>query len=231
MKFMIIYLVVNLMIRTQNNGQMISMEESIDVLSLKNYLVGSSSSDICDICMDKDKYRTVIHTANILMDIEPNFLALDESFSKKLFDVMSTYRYQYDDSVIRQYNNELIYKLNTIKSLTKREKRKRTDYYKWPQDNKRNQGYDSLTSFLWANAHDIIIYYTLANQGRVPRNLSKEVVPSLNFLMNVYPNIFENDVFYANVLQYLDSHCHSIFHRKREDFDVTSHKLRKMKKL
>lgn len=228
--FIIIYLVVKLMIQTKNNCQCISMEDSVGVLSLKNHLVGNSSSDICNICTEEDKYRTVIHDANLLMDIEPNFLVLDDAFSEKLFDLMSTYRYQYDDPIIRQYNNELIYKLNTIKSLTRREKRKLADYYKWPQDNKRNQGYDSLNSFLWANAYDIIIYYNFVKQSKCPRNLSKDVVPSLNFLMNVYPNIFEDDVFYANALQYLDSHCHSIFHWKKNELDDTSYKLRKIKK-
>lgn len=190
-----------------------SLEDFIDMLYFKNNLECLSLKELTEECSDVITYAWTIDKANIVLDSEPVFFLLDDSYIEKMYCLIDTYRFVFSDLDFLNVSNEVISNLNSLAYLSTISKNSRLEHYRIWQQDCRKLDFTSRQDFKSAIANDVLVYLKF-DEGYETQLTDGDIVSSLNYFATVYPTIFDEKDFYSRVIQYLNSFIEVPFYKK-----------------
>lgn len=183
-----------------------SLEELflLNILSTKSLLISlkfdNSSNNINDFCNTLDIYKEFVYSIYYLLEVEPCFFILDDSFIDNTFRLLETHRF--DKEFINNVNlfekeNYIIRDLNFLKNLSGKQKFKQISKYINEQFSNRSSSFKSLEGLLISQSYD----YSVINQLFYEKSilpLDDLTLISINYLLNKYPFLFSNKIIRNN---------------------------------
>lgn len=210
----------------------LSMEELYAVLRTKSVLIllkFGDSGDVFDAINDPDIYNEFVHSINYLLEVEPLFFLLDDSFIDNTFKLFDTHRFDKEftsDSDILEKENYLIRELNSLKYLPDEKKREYLVKYIGDQFLSRRYKFDSIDGLLLSQACDYFVINRLID-GKSNLPDYDFVLMSLNYYLEKYSSIFYKENILDNTKELL-SEIHFDINFKNIMNNI---KLRKIKKI
>lgn len=168
------------------------LEDKKNIIYLKNQLINAETASLKTIYSSEEEYGFFIDTLNIALDSEPIFFLSDESIIKKAEDILHEKRFDYRSSDFNTVINEIIGRINALKSVPENiVNLQRRQYVVW-QQNIRETSFSSKEDFLRALAYDALL------MERLYRGHIGEVDPiyffsSTNYLAKTLPEFFQED--------------------------------------
>lgn len=170
-------------------------------LVLKNLLMTKEKEDLIRVFSGVDNYITFICTVVWVMNNEPAFLYISDSYLEKIKDVMLLYRFNITEEFTNKLPgigdtiNEITTALNEIQSADISDKKDiLLDYIEW-QKSVRNFKNASIKDILDSISDDTVIYFHLT--GKIDASSRKQypmkdrvILASLNYLLEVFPGFF-----------------------------------------
>ena len=190
-----------------------SLEDFIDMLYLKNELDSLSLQELTDECSNVLTYAWTIDKANILLDSEPAFFLLDDSYIEKMYSLINTYRFEFSDPDFLHVSNEVISNLNSLAYLDRVSKNSRLEHYRLWQQDCRKLDFIYFQDFKAAVVNDALVYLKF-DDGNEIQLANGDILSSLNYFSMGRPTIFREKNFYYNAIQYLDSLIDVPFYKK-----------------
>lgn len=189
-----------------------SLEELflLNILSTKSLLISlkfdNSSNNINDFCNTLDIYKEFVYSIYYLLEVEPCFFILDDSFIDNTFRLLETHRF--DKEFINNVNlfekgNYIIRDLNFLKNLSGKQKFKQISKYINEQFSNRSASFKSLEGLLISQSYD----YSVINQLFYEKSilpLDDLTLISINYLLNKYPFLFSNKIIRNNTNDLLE---------------------------
>ena len=189
-----------------------SLEELflLNILSTKSLLISlkfdNSSDNINDFCNTLDIYKEFVYSIYYLLEVEPCFFILDDSFIDNTFRLLETHRF--DNEFINNVNlfekeNYIIRDLNFLKNLSGKQKFKQISKYINEQFSNRSASFKSLEGLLISQSYD----YSVINQLFYEKSilpLDDLTLISINYLLNKYPFLFSNKIIRNNTNDLLE---------------------------
>ena len=189
-----------------------SLEELflLNILSTKSLLISlkfdNSSDNINDFCNTLDIYKEFVYSIYYLLEVEPCFFILDDSFIDNTFRLLETHRF--DKEFINNVNlfekeNYIIRDLNFLKNLSGKQKFKQISKYINEQFSNRSASFKSLEGLLISQSYD----YSVINQLFYEKSilpLDDLTLISINYLLNKYPFLFSNKIIRNNTNDLLE---------------------------
>lgn len=189
-----------------------SLEELflLNILSTKSLLISlkfdNSSDNINDFCNTLDIYKEFVYSIYYLLEVEPCFFILDDSFIDNTFRLLETHRF--DNEFINNVNlfekeNYIIRDLNFLKNLSGKQKFKQISKYINEQFSNRSSSFKSLEGLLISQSYD----YSVINQLFYEKSilpLDDLTLISINYLLNKYPFLFSNKIIRNNTNDLLE---------------------------
>lgn len=189
-----------------------SLEELflLNILSTKSLLISlkfdNSSNNINDFCNTLDIYKEFVYSIYYLLEVEPCFFILDDSFIDNTFRLLETHRF--DKEFINNVNlfekeNYIIRDLNFLKNLSGKQKFKQISKYINEQFSNRSSSFKSLEGLLISQSYD----YSVINQLFYEKSilpLDDLTLISINYLLNKYPFLFSNKIIRNNTNDLLE---------------------------
>lgn len=189
-----------------------SLEELflLNILSTKSLLISlkfdNSSNNINDFCNTLDIYKEFVYSIYYLLEVEPCFFILDDSFIDNTFRLLETHRF--DNEFINNVNlfekeNYIIRDLNFLKNLSGKQKFKQISKYINEQFSNRSSSFKSLEGLLISQSYD----YSVINQLFYEKSilpLDDLTLISINYLLNKYPFLFSNKIIRNNTNDLLE---------------------------
>ncbi len=189
-----------------------SLEELflLNILSTKSLLISlkfdNSSNNINDFCNTLDIYKEFVYSIYYLLEVEPCFFILDDSFIDNTFRLLETHRF--DNEFINNVNlfekeNYIIRDLNFLKNLSGKQKFKQISKYINEQFSNRSASFKSLEGLLISQSYD----YSVINQLFYEKSilpLDDLTLISINYLLNKYPFLFSNKIIRNNTNDLLE---------------------------
>ena len=170
-------------------------------LVLKNLLMVREKEDLIRVFSGVDNYITFICTVVWIINNEPAFLYISDSYLEKIEDVMLLYRFNITEEFknrlpgIEDTINEITTALNEIKTADLKDRKDTLlNYIEW-QKSVRNFKNASIKDILDSISDDTVIYFHL--MGKIDASSKKEypmkdriILASLNYLLEVFPGFF-----------------------------------------
>lgn len=182
----------------------------LNILSTKSLLISlkfdNSSDNINDFCNTLDIYKEFVYSIYYLLEVEPCFFILDDSFIDNTFRLLETHRF--DNEFINNVNlfekeNYIIRDLNFLKNLSGKQKFKQISKYINEQFSNRSSSFKSLEGLLISQSYD----YSVINQLFYEKSilpLDDLTLISINYLLNKYPFLFSNKIIRNNTNDLLE---------------------------
>ena len=183
-----------------------SLEELflLNILSTKSLLISlkfdNSSDNINDFCNTLDIYKEFVYSIYYLLEVEPCFFILDDSFIDNTFRLLETHRF--DKEFINNVNlfekeNYIIRDLNFLKNLSGKQKFKQISKYINEQFSNRSASFKSLEGLLISQSYDCSVINQLFYEKSI-LPLDDLTLISINYLLNKYPFLFSNKIIRNN---------------------------------
>ena len=189
-----------------------SLEELflLNILSTKSLLISlkfdNSSDNINDFCNTLDIYKEFVYSIYYLLEVEPCFFILDDSFIDNTFRLLETHRF--DNEFINNVNlfekeNYIIRDLNFLKNLSGKQKFKQISKYINEQFSNRSASFKSLEGLLISQSYDCSVINQLFYEKSI-LPLDDLTLISINYLLNKYPFLFSNKIIRNNTNDLLE---------------------------
>ena len=189
-----------------------SLEELflLNILSTKSLLISlkfdNSSNNINDFCNTLDIYKEFVYSIYYLLEVEPCFFILDDSFIDNTFRLLETHRF--DNEFINNVNlfekeNYIIRDLNFLKNLSGKQKFKQISKYINEQFSNRSSSFKSLEGLLISQSYDCSVINQLFYEKSI-LPLDDLTLISINYLLNKYPFLFSNKIIRNNTNDLLE---------------------------
>lgn len=189
-----------------------SLEELflLNILSTKSLLISlkfdNSSDNINDFCNTLDIYKEFVYSIYYLLEVEPCFFILDDSFIDNTFRLLETHRF--DNEFINNVNlfekeNYIIRDLNFLKNLSGKQKFKQISKYINEQFSNRSSSFKSLEGLLISQSYDCSVINQLFYEKSI-LPLDDLTLISINYLLNKYPFLFSNKIIRNNTNDLLE---------------------------
>lgn len=189
-----------------------SLEELflLNILSTKSLLISlkfdNSSDNINDFCNTLDIYKEFVYSIYYLLEVEPCFFILDDSFIDNTFRLLETHRF--DKEFINNVNlfekeNYIIRDLNFLKNLSGKQKFKQISKYINEQFSNRRASFKSLEGLLISQSYDCSVINQLFYEKSI-LPLDDLTLISINYLLNKYPFLFSNKIIRNNTNDLLE---------------------------
>lgn len=189
-----------------------SLEELflLNILSTKSLLISlkydNSSDNINDFCNTLDIYKEFVYSIYYLLEVEPCFFILDDSFIDNTFRLLETHRF--DKEFINNVNlfekeNYIIRDLNFLKNLSGKQKFKQISKYINEQFSNRSASFKSLEGLLISQSYDCSVINQLFYEKSI-LPLDDLTLISINYLLNKYPFLFSNKIIRNNTNDLLE---------------------------
>ena len=189
-----------------------SLEELflLNILSTKSLLISlkfdNSSNNINDFCNTLDIYKEFVYSIYYLLEVEPCFFILDDSFIDNTFRLLETHRF--DKEFINNVNlfekeNYIIRDLNFLKNLSGKQKFKQISKYINEQFSNRSSSFKSLEGLLISQSYDCSVINQLFYEKSI-LPLDDLTLISINYLLNKYPFLFSNKIIRNNTNDLLE---------------------------
>ena len=189
-----------------------SLEELflLNILSTKSLLISlkfdNSSNNINDFCNTLDIYKEFVYSIYYLLEVEPCFFILDDSFIDNTFRLLETHRF--DKEFINNVNlfekeNYIIRDLNFLKNLSGKQKFKQISKYINEQFSNRSASFKSLEGLLISQSYDCSVINQLFYEKSI-LPLDDLTLISINYLLNKYPFLFSNKIIRNNTNDLLE---------------------------
>lgn len=168
------------------------LNDHINVIYLKNYLLSLSSSQLLSAYCDKAKYGLFLDTVNIMNSLDNGFLLLDSDMISKIENVIFHQRFIYSDKDFTACCNEIIVFLNRMKNMSSVEKTLIQEHYLDYQEDVRFMAFPRTDDFKAAISYDAVGHYQLLHN-----NFSHMEEPfflgSINYFIEQIPELFQNE--------------------------------------
>lgn len=189
-----------------------SLEELflLNILSTKSLLISlkfdNSSDNINDFCNTLDIYKEFVYSIYYLLEVEPCFFILDDSFIDNTFRLLETHRF--DKEFINNVNlfekeNYIIRDLNFLKNLSGKQKFKQISKYINEQFSNRSASFKSLEGLLISQSYDCSVINQLFYEKSI-LPLDDLTLISINYLLNKYSFLFSNKIIRNNTNDLLE---------------------------
>lgn len=175
------------------------------MICLKNQLLEYPLEKLLDAYGDYDNFILFLESALLLMNNDSAFLLFSCEALQKVSAVVENYRFTYRDSEITNMCNEIIVYLNTISNYSEKLSNSLMEEYLNYQEDCRKISILDCNILLDALSNDALVYSAFVNndlqvlEGREALNIS-----SINYFLEVCPELFENDDFYKITLEELE---------------------------
>lgn len=167
-------------------------------INLKNTLILCETEDIISYIDSNVKYLDFLYKVYSIYKLDPNFFLL-KNYIEVIQIIISHFRFDENISSkeYKDIENKIIGVLNELKE--KRKDKSLVDEYLKVQSSYRFNFYSDEDKILTSIAYDNT-YLNDANIIFLTCNLmSKHIISTVNYLLNVYPEVFKNDEELLNI--------------------------------
>ena len=175
-----------------------------NLLILKNQLITLSTQKLLDIYENLSNYIKFIDSVICMLQEESAFLFLNEDYIKKIQSVLQAHRFDIDDKEIINTINEITICLNDITCSSDNYRNMLvSSYFEYNKD-VRDVNFATMDDFIYMLSYDGIVYLTL--KGAVDYSIDDGLLSlsSINYIMSVYPQCFEDININKNTQKKLD---------------------------
>ena len=173
----------------------ISVKNFFNVLVLKNQLITLDSYELKDLYENYNDYITFLATFCVLTSIDSGFLFLDDSIIDKIEEIINIHRFD-TDSETYEIINESIQYLNSVKGFNPSQKILYRDSYLAYQEDIRNVKINSIDELLNYLAYDAYMVVAIEDVRIEFIDDNKMFMASLNYLMEMAPEVLQNPCIY-----------------------------------
>lgn len=204
----------------------ITIGEFINLLRLKNQLIMFSSNELVEIYEKEEDFLCFIDTIALLTEVESSFLLFSEAFSDKICTVLQDHRFNCS-SDIKQSINEIISYLNGLKGYSTGYINILKNSYLSYQEQLRQVKFSTTEAFLASIADDAIVISSLKDGDLDKIEDGDYCMMSLNYFMNVCPELFENSEVFSRANSLLDKEIKEskIFSKRKKYVKETKERL------
>ena len=175
-----------------------------NLLILKNQLITLSTQKLLDIYENLSNYIKFIDSVICMLQEESAFLFLNEDYIKKIQSVLQAHRFDIEDKEIINTINEITICLNDITCSSDNYRNMLvSSYFEYNKD-VRDVNFATMDDFIYMLSYDGIVYLTL--KGAVDYSIDDGLLSlsSINYIMSVYPQCFEDININKNTQKKLD---------------------------
>lgn len=175
-----------------------------NLLILKNQLITLSTQKLLDIYENLSNYIKFIDSVICMLQEESAFLFLNEDYIKKIQSVLQTHKFDIEDKEIIDTINEITICLNDITCSSDNYRNMLvSSYFEYNKD-VRDVNFATMDDFIYMLSYDGIVYLTL--KGAVDYSIDDGLLSlsSINYIMSVYPQCFEDININKNTQKKLD---------------------------
>lgn len=171
---------------------MYDLEDKKNIIYLKNQLINAKIENLKEIYSSEDDYGFFLDTLNIALDAEPVFFIIDESILRKAEDILYHKRFDYKIPEFNSVINEIIGRINAIKSTPESVKNVHRRQYSIWQQKIRETSFSSQEDFLQGLAYDAIVMERLY-QGEIGEVDPVYFFSSTTYLTKILPEFYQED--------------------------------------
>lgn len=213
------------------DGEKLDIIDFKNMLLVKNQLVYRTVEELEVFCEDEEKYATFLDSIALLINYDEGFLRLDKSFVLKIEEIIGKYRFVFKDSDYLATVNGIICQLNLLKTDSELTHTSKLEHYLCWQEDARMVYFDTKEDLIITVADDAVVYHMMETGEKmdVP---PVTVYSSLNYFVEVCPEVLENKEFYQRSVDYLNARRQKILFRRAEKQYVSEVKenIQKVKK-
>lgn len=195
------------------NEEKIGSQDFLNLLQLKCSLYYYNVDDFIELCKDEKQYATFLDSALLLTEYDEGFLRLDSEFLEKISRVIEEYRFIYTDSSYNPGVNDMICRLNVIKSDSSKLADAKMEHYLCWQEDSRDVYFTDLDDFISTMADDYFVYQKFLS-GYDQKISDVTIYSSLNYFAAMCPQVFLDSNFYQSSMDYLDGQANRHLIRK-----------------
>lgn len=190
------------------------MLDFTNLLIVKNHLGMVSRKDLVGLYQDIDDYVLFIDMFAYLTECDSGFLYLDSSIPDKVLDIIQLHRFDVKDSELSEIINDIIEYLNRLNNNSSEYKKIVLDSYFAYHEDLREATFRDCEALLASIGYDALVLKAIVGEGEFDSlSNNKFTVMSLNYLVKVCPELFQDEERKSRALELLDRcmHGNSIF--------------------
>lgn len=177
---------------TPEEKLMYELQDKIDIIYLRNQLLAGPIDEMRKLIDNYDNYGTYIDILNVALYEERAFFILFESLLTKAQDLMQSKRFDYQDPIYNQIINEIIGKINAIRTLPLDIKEQQAkSYIEW-QCQVRGTGPIKSNEFCEAMAYDAELLAKMFDKDLGDLN-NFYFYSSMNYFTETIPEFFQQN--------------------------------------
>ena len=169
-----------------------NQEEFIIALAQKTNIIKDTSSTLKEKYKSEEMYEQFLVITRRILEEEPQFFILDDSYRQKVYDVIGEYRFKYRKKELFEIANEIISRLNGMNHYTPEQENEIIDQYICWHEDVRELVFTDLQDFIDTISKDVEVYLAL-----VAKDLSSVddivFIGATNFFLGMIPEIYQDE--------------------------------------
>lgn len=184
------------------------MYDFVNLAIVKNHLGMVSRKDIVDLYQDMDDYVLFVDMFSYLTECDSGFLYLDSEISEKVLDVIQLHRFKIDDPEIREITNSIIEYINRFMNSSPEFRKATVESYFSYHEDLREATFRDADALVASIGYDALVLKAIVEGDSENVSNNKFTVMSLNYLVKVCPELFEDEERKKRALELLDRCMH-----------------------
>ena len=168
---------------------------------LHNQLIALKLEEIVELYENFDGYCGFLDALLNPQYLESFFLSLHPDLVKKVESVIQIYRFGERRKEVSERVNAVIAMINELKALSPQELQSVQQSYYSYQVKMRNTKFRDWNQFLNSLGYDAAVYMAIVNNQLYLLEDDELVMPSLSFILNSYPELFDNPDYMDRALE------------------------------
>lgn len=205
------------------------IQEILDYLLIRCLLLNSTSKEIIEKIQDKETFYYIIDSIYKLMQ-EENFVFALSEYNNKTSDVVNSYRFNYNkDKELNDKINYIIGRLQEFRSMSKGRKKDVIDNWIQEESQSRNlpKCYQNIQNLVDLVSLDIAYFQGMitVDEPFIVESVV-EYVSLINIIINKYPECFNEDHLFLEVVRHNLVYLQSIPLIRSRDLNMIKKTLR-----
>ena len=188
-----------------------------NLLTIRNHLGVVGEEQLLKMYQSPKCFENFVDAIHLLLENDSGFLLFDPSFIEKIFSVFQLHRFDCDSST-KETINDLIGVLNGIKNYPENLASILKNNYLAYQEEKRHITFYSTETLIASLSYDALVLSGLRDGNMESIKDGDYFLMSLHYLMDVYPEFFQDEGVYARCLTLIDAtgkECRNFSRRKK----------------
>lgn len=181
----------------------------VTMLVIKNQLINSSIEEIMEINESESQTKIFLSAINQLLKDEAAFILMDSKLLIKIEEFIHEKRFKFSNNEINCLINEVIVRLNSIKTKNEVQINLLKNGYLIYQEDCRKTEFKDNEELLYCMAYDIIVYMNLEKGSLADLEFDGLFLATTNYFLETVPEIYCDPLFFSQTLERIDHGCHT----------------------